>query len=217
VACGAGRCSRNPGTDQGVIEVISAILFDFLVECFMTVAKLFRREVADARKNAWLGEVQIAQPLPITIATVVSLALVSSTIAYAGLATYTRRVHASGALMPSAGLITVASPAAGLVNSAVVTEGDPVRKGDLLFVINLESMSSDGPTQQRIIEKLRQQKSSTEKARDLRLASAQIEKQSLAEQLDKLKSQRKHLTEQIAIQTETAAPMKERAQVLSYG
>src|SRR2546421_7090498 len=183
----------------------------------MSIATLFRREVADARKNAWLGEVQIAQPLPITIVAAVSLALVSSTIAYAWLATYTRRVHASGALMPSAGLITVAAPAAGLVSSAAAAEGDQVRKGDLLFVINLESMSSDGPTQQRVIEELRQQKSSIEKARDLRLASARIEKQSLAEQLDKLKSQRKHLSEQIAIQTEVVGPMKERAQMIRQG
>jgi hypothetical protein len=77
----------------------------------MTIATLFRGEVADARKHAWLGEVQIAQPLPITIAAAVSLALVASMIAYAWLGTYTRRVHASGALMPSAGLITVASAA----------------------------------------------------------------------------------------------------------
>jgi membrane fusion protein len=183
----------------------------------MSISTLFRREVADAKKNAWLGEVQIARPLPITIVAAVSLALVSSTVAYVCLGTYTRRVHASGALMPSAGLITVASPAAGLVSSAAVAEGNQVHTGDLLFVINLESMSSDGPTQQRVIEELRQQKSSIEKARDLRVASANIEKQSLAEQLDKLKIQRKHLSEQIAVQTETSAPIKERAQVLRQG
>jgi hypothetical protein len=39
---------------------------------------------ADARKNAWLGEVQIAQPLPITIVAGLSLALVASSVAYAG-------------------------------------------------------------------------------------------------------------------------------------
>lgn len=183
----------------------------------MTVAKLFRSEVAEARKNAWLGEVQIAQPLPITIVVAVSLALVGSSIAYAGLATYTRRVHASGTLMPSAGLITAASPSPGLVSSAAVAEGDQVRKGDLLFVINLEATSSDGPLQQRVIERLRQQKSSIEHARDLRFAGAQIEKQSLAEQLGKLKSQLKNLSEQIAIQTQTVAPLKERAQVLRLG
>jgi membrane fusion protein len=183
----------------------------------MSIDTLFRKEVADARKDAWLGEVQIVQPLPVTIVAAVSLALVSSIIAFSWLATYSRRVHASGALMPSAGLITVASPAGGLVSSAAVAEGDRVRKEDLLFVINLESMSSDGPTQQRVIEELRQQKTSIKKARELRLASSQIEKQSLAEQLDKLKNQRKHLSEQIAIQTETAAPMKERAQALRQG
>lgn len=183
----------------------------------MSNTTLFRREVAEARKNAWLGEVQITEPLPIKLIAAGSLALVSLTIAYAALATYTRRVHASGAMMPSAGLITVASPAAGLISGAAVAEGNRVRSGDLLFVINLESMSSDGPTQQRIIEELRQQKSNIEKARDLRLAGARIEKQSLAEQLDKLNGQRKHLSEQIATESETAAPIKERAQVLRQG
>jgi membrane fusion protein len=183
----------------------------------MSAALLFRKEVAEARKNAWLGDVQIAQPLPVTIVALVSLALVCSTIAYAGFATYTRRVHASGMLMPSDGLITVASPSAGLVSSAAVAEGARVRKGDLLFVIGLDASSSDGPTQQRVIEHLRQQKSSIELARDLRVTGARVEKQTLAEQIQKTKFQLKHLGEQIAGQIQTVASLRERAQVLQHG
>jgi membrane fusion protein len=183
----------------------------------MIIAKLFRNEVADARKNAWLGEVQIAQPLPITIVAGLSLALVASSVAYAGLASYTRRVHASGTLMPNTGLITVASPSAGLISSASAAEGNQVHKGELLFVINLEATSSDGPTQQRVIKQLNQQISNTEQARDLRLAGAKVEKQSLAEQLDKMKSRRKQLSEQIANQNQIIAPLRDRAQTLRLG
>jgi membrane fusion protein len=172
--------------------------------CAMSVAKLFRPEVADARKDAWLGEVQIAQPLPVTVVAAVSIAMVCFCIAYAAFGTYTRRVHASGTLMPSAGLITVASPSAGLISSAAGAEGDQVRKGELLFGITLEATSSDGPTQQRVIEQLTEQKTSIEHARDLRLATAQIEKPSLADQLEKLNSQRKHLAEQVAIETQSS-------------
>jgi membrane fusion protein len=183
----------------------------------MSVARLFRTEVADARKDAWLGEVQISQPLPITIVAAASVALVCTCIAYAGLGTYTRRVHASGVLLPSAGLITVASISAGVISGAAVAEGNQVHKGELLFVISLDATSSDGPTQQRVIEQLTRQKTSVEKERDLRLTTAQVEKQSLADQLEILTRQRNHLDEQIKGQNKVVSPLKERAEVLRLG
>jgi membrane fusion protein len=180
----------------------------------MSITPLFRKEVADAKKAAWLGQVQIAQPLPVTFVAIMSVALIASTMAYAGFATYTRRVHASGALMPSAGLITVASPSAGLITSSAVAEGQQVKEGDLLFIISLDATSTNGPTQERVIEHLKQQKLAVEKARALRLAGAEVEKQSLAEQIEKLKSQGKHLAEQVALQTQAIRPLRDRSQVL---
>src|ERR1700730_1487450 len=180
--------------------------------CRMSVAKLFRTEVADARKDAWLGEVPIAPPLPITVVAAASILLVCTCIAYAGLGTYTRRVHASGVLLPSAGLITVASSSAGLISSAAVAEGDQVRKGALLFAIDLEATSSSGPTQQRVIEQLTRQKANLEKARDLHATAAVVEKQSFADQLENLNSQRKKLAEQIAAQDQVVLPLKDRAE-----
>lgn len=180
----------------------------------MTVAKLFRSEVADARKDKWFGEVQIVRPIPISLVAAISVAFVCLCVAYAGFANYTRRAHASGILMPSAGLITVVSPSAGLIGSAAAAEGNQVRKGELLFVISLDATSSDGPTQQRVIEQLTLQKASAEKERDLRRAAAKMERQLLADQLEIMTKQRNRLAEQIKAQSSSTSDLKERAETL---
>jgi membrane fusion protein len=183
----------------------------------MSAARLFRSEVADARKDAWMGQVLISQPLPVTLVAAASILLVCASIAYVGLGTYTRRVHASGIMLPSAGLITVASPSAGLISGEAAAEGDQVRKGELLFVVSLEATSSEGPAGRRVIEQLKGRKALFEKARDLLGATAELEKQALTDQLANLKSQRKLLAEQTATQDGIASSLKDRAEALQRG
>src|SRR5579871_2487003 len=42
------------------------------------VASLFRREAVDAKRDAWLGRVQLVEPLPVRLVAVVSTALVAA-------------------------------------------------------------------------------------------------------------------------------------------
>jgi membrane fusion protein len=176
---------------------------------------LFRRQVAEARRDAWLGEAQMVQPLSVRIVSGVCLALIISTFAYFILGHYTRRVHALGVLTPDVGLITVASPVAGRVSSSGAKEGDHVEKGQLLYTIDLDAVSAGGPTQERVIDELRRQKDSLVKQRELRAATAQSEKLSLAEQEKNLEAQSKQLDEQIALQTKLIPPLKQRVETLA--
>ena len=77
-----------------------AILEDvvsFWEGCFSRVpSPLFRLEVIEARRNAWLGEAQIIQPLPIRIVALSCVAMVAAIGLYAWQGTYTRRIHAVG-------------------------------------------------------------------------------------------------------------------------
>ena len=178
---------------------------------------LFRKEVFSARREMWLGRVQIVQPLPVRIVVSVSVTLIVACVAYLSLGAYTRRVHAPGIVMPEKGMIVVASPAAGVISGAVATEGAKVSKGQLLYVVNLDATSSSGPTQQQILARLQQQRSLLEQQAGVRRSMAVVEKQSLADRLVNLKQQHAETRTQIELQRRTVAFLKDKVEQLQLG
>jgi membrane fusion protein len=183
----------------------------------MSLSPLFRTEVFKARQELWLGRVQIVQPLPVRIVAAVSASLIFVCLVYVIFGTYTRRVHAPGILTPEKGLVVVASPAAGVISGTAVAEGEKVRKGQLLYVVNLDATSSSGPTQQQIISRLQQQKSLLQKQASTRRSMAVIEKQAIAARLDNLKKQHAETKTQVELQRKTVAFLKERVDQLQAG
>lgn len=117
-------------------------------------SSLFRSQVVDARKDLWLGEAQLVHPLPVRIVAATCVVLASATLLFIAFGSYTRRVHAEGMLAPNVGLITVASPSAGRIGSSGVLEGGKVEKGQLLYTIDVDAVSTSGPTQKRVITEL---------------------------------------------------------------
>lgn len=91
-------------------------------------SNLFRREVLDARRQSWLGQVQASQPLSIRIAAWFTLALVMLAILYTIWGVYTRRVHATGLMVPPSGLITVNANTTGTIARQNAIEGRHVKK-----------------------------------------------------------------------------------------
>jgi membrane fusion protein len=161
------------------------------------MSTLFRREMLDDRRDVWLGHVQLVHPLPIRFAVIISLLLLSGCLTFAALGSYTRRVHASGVIMPQTGLITIASPAVGIISSAGATEGQKVHADQLLYVIDLDATSATGPTQQQVIADLIRQKTAWQRERSLRQSMAKVEKQSLISQLANLQTQYERLATQL--------------------
>jgi membrane fusion protein len=176
---------------------------------------LFRKQVADARRDAWLGEAQLVQPLSVRLVMFVCIAMIISIVGYSVLGSYTRRVHALGILTPDVGLMTVTSPATGRISSSAVKEGNKVQKGQLLYTINLDAVSASGPTQERVIDELRRQKDSLIKQRTLRASTAADEKKALRVQSANLQGQLTELEEQIALQEKLVPPLKQRVDTLA--
>ncbi len=164
---------------------------------------LFRSEALDAKRDAWLGRVQVAQPIPIRVATCVVAGYLAVTVLFACTGTYTRRVHASGEMLPPTGLITVQSPSSGILERQFAVEGHRVRRGQPLFVLGMEATSAGGPTQQHILADLASQRALLLQQRSLRIRAASIEKQSLAAALDNLAAERRQLNQQIALDDQT--------------
>jgi membrane fusion protein len=126
---------------------------------------LFRREVIESRRQLWLGEIELARPLPLALLTVAVVAVVLGVAAFLAFGEYTRKARIDGVLVPDRGVMPVVAPQAGLVRERLAAEGDVVRQGQPLFVLSLEQTSAGGDTQAAI------QRSLAERERSLREAA----------------------------------------------
>ena len=73
---------------------------------------------------------------------VCSAVLGIAVVAFLTLGTYTRRATVTGQLVPSAGVIRVHTPQAGVVLEKNVVEGQLVKKGDVLYVLSSDRQGS---------------------------------------------------------------------------
>ncbi len=100
---------------------------------------LFRPESLHSQRQAWLGSIQVMQPLGLiwlsfgVLATLVAV----STFLFWGEAS--RKVRLTGVLVPDRGLIRIVPPAAGSVLSSAVHEGQRVQLGQVLFTLQVDS------------------------------------------------------------------------------
>jgi membrane fusion protein len=100
---------------------------------------LFRPESLHSQRQAWLGSIQVMQPLGLVwlsfgvLATLVAV----STFLFWGEAS--RKVRLTGVLVPDRGLIRIVPPAAGQLLSSAVQEGQTVRLGQVLFTVQVSS------------------------------------------------------------------------------
>ncbi len=158
---------------------------------------LFRPEVLEAKRDTWLGRVQDVQPIPIKVIAIISFICVVLIILYFTFGGYTRRIHASGSLMPITGLITIGSRVNGIVTEKFVSEGQFVHKGDKLFAISVENTSIQGPTQQLTNDLLKKQKIILEQQINLKQQAAPIEKENIKDTLANLYKQHEKVSNQI--------------------
>lgn len=119
---------------------------------------LFRKETLEARRTTWLGRPTVSLGLPVALVTCASVLLGAATLALLMFGTYERRVDLSGVLLPRAGLVKISTPAAGWIQSIAVHENQRVAPGDLLYVVNVDTSTANGDTQQKILKDLAEQR-----------------------------------------------------------
>ena len=126
----------------------------------MSIARgeLFRPELLQARQTVWLGRHTLALGLPASLSSVASFVMAAAAVALLTFGSYARRVEVHGVVLPISGLIQVSSPAAGWVESVRVEEGQTVTSGTPLYVINNDTATSDGHTQQQVLQALAAQR-----------------------------------------------------------
>ncbi len=170
------------------------------------VTALFRREVVDARREKALGEVLLVQPLSTGVLTIVAVALASTLVAFTFWGEYTRKAHVTGYLVPTAGLIKVSSRVTGTIVEKRVAEGQPVAKGDLLFVVSMERRSTESlDTQAAAMEQLEQRRASLNAELVQQGNISEIEARSLRQRIAAKQNELAKLTLELEIQRQLVA------------
>lgn len=173
---------------------------------------LFRQAALQWRQESWMGATQNLEPVPNKwVAVAVAAALFFSMIClYAAFGSYTRRVHAAGAMVPKQGLVTAKADQDGVVAQINVQEGQHVHLGDHLFSIDVAHHSYMDATGRNSLDSLKTQYRLLKEKRLLAEKDAPITLYVLKAHLETLKKQRAMLKAQIA-RDEKILPMVDRA------
>jgi membrane fusion protein len=163
------------------------------------IDKLFRTEVLEARQDRWYGRPQIATPLS---ARVTAPAAIAAAVAIAGLlafGTYTRRATVEGVQLPAEGVTKVTAPQPGRITELAVSEGQAVIRGDLLYVVDLDSVSSVGGTQRAVTDELRRQRVELEAERKRRSELDAAQKRGVTQQAADVALELEQVDQQIVV------------------
>ena len=104
--------------------------------------KLFREESLDALQPRLHGEVILTPRMGFWWWCLLGLLILAALAWFVTQGNYTRRSTVAGHLLPAAGMIRVQSPQTGVIMERRVSEGQLVRKGDVLYVLNSDRMGS---------------------------------------------------------------------------
>lgn len=118
----------------------------------------FRPEALEAQQSDSDGTVNIATPLSYMAWAIASVSLIIILGLGSYFCTYQRREHATGMLMPDAGLITVKAPSSGYVAQLTARESDAVAPDKPLLMLSGELDSASlGGTQSMVSKELHDQ------------------------------------------------------------
>ncbi|UYH50879.1 HlyD family efflux transporter periplasmic adaptor subunit [Candidatus Kirkpatrickella diaphorinae] len=171
---------------------------------------LFRQEALQWRQESWMGATCKLAPISGRwVALGAGLFFVAICV-YGVLGSYTRRVHAAGALVPTAGLVVMTADQIGIVTQIHVREGQHVKAGDRLFSLDVAHRSELDVTGRNALETLRAQYRLLQEKRRLAEKDAPIALFTIKAHLATLDRQRAMLKAQIA-RDEKILPLVDRA------
>ena len=162
---------------------------------------LFRPEALAERQTQWLGTV-VVKPRPshrwfavFSVATGVGL------LALLFGATYARKAHVSGWLVPDQGVARVFAAQSGVVTRFLAREGQEVRKGQALLVVSTEQQSMAlGNTQASIARTLAMRRDSLDDEARQNQQLLRQQSTALSARLEAIRSEQEQLKEEIGLQ-----------------
>ena len=161
---------------------------------------LFRDEVLQGQRDAWLGRVQLVRPLSMDLVTIGVLAVAVAIASFLFLAHYTRKATVDGVLSPDRGLIRLVPAEAATVIERRVQEGQAVRAGDVLFVLALERPRLLAEAQAEVRRSLSERQRVLQDAARQQQGLAEAQRAALDRRLAALQAERAQVEREIALQ-----------------
>lgn len=168
---------------------------------------LFRREVLVARSSQQMGQIQLAQPVAITIAAIITAIICVAVIAFICIGEVTRKAKVSGLTVPAGGTVTVTALSSGVIIHSLVKEGEIARAGQPLFEISTEHQGTGGELSDLVAQQLSIRRDTINAERRMRLSQN-------TEKMNSLKS-RQHNVDTELLQLEEEVELAKRRQSLA--
>ena len=98
----------------------------------MAQTLLYRPEVVEAKRNRWLGQLILRQPLSHWVLTWCAIAIVAAVIVFLSIGEYAQKVRVEGQLVANPGLVEITAPGEGVMMSLRYREGDRVERSAIV-------------------------------------------------------------------------------------
>lgn len=148
---------------------------------------LFRPEVAEGRRQGWLGSIQLIRPVSLTVMTTLVVVSAIAVALYFCIGEYTRKARVTGYLVPDRGVMRLLSPQPAQVLERHATEGQVVRQGDVLFVLSVERATTQGDTHAAVLASLAARERSLQAASRRREQLQAAQMSAMGQQLENMR------------------------------
>jgi membrane fusion protein len=167
---------------------------------------VFREEAISTAATGWLGEIRIASPIKHTVWATCAVLCGTAIVLWLYFGEYTRRERVQGLVVPTSGLAKIRSRSAGDVTEVRVAEGDFVKKGQEILVVDAERYLDNAEgLSERVAETLIEQQSTLRDDLETTQSIASRQQDGLRRQISLVREQAKQNEREIAIQRAEAA------------
>lgn len=156
----------------------------------LTTTHFFRKEVFGARRVSWMGRISLENPVSAWMVTALCVSMALAVAAFVYFGEYARRNRVTGQLVPTMGLPVVSAPVSGTLGQVRVKEGDMVRQGEILAVMQVpRSTLSAGDTDDALAQALESRRLGVQRSYASRRLQLQAQRDGLAEQLQSARNE----------------------------
>src|SRR6218665_3413149 len=161
------------------------------------MSSLFRPEVAEGRRQGWLGSIQLIRPVSLSVLTALVVASAIAVGVYFSVGEYTRKARVTGYLVPDLGVMRLTSPQLAQVLERHAVEGQVVRQGDVLFVLSLDRATTQGDAHEAGQASLARRERRLQAASKLRQELQVARVNAATQQIENMRRQLRQLDEEI--------------------
>lgn len=166
---------------------------------------LFRPEALAAQQHSQLGRIHLSRLVSVRVATVFVVATALAVGGFLTFGEYTRKARLAGQLVPDLGLNRILAPQLGTVLESHASEGQAVRQGDVLFVLEVGPGSQAGDTHAAVRAGLAERRRQLQSASDRELQMDQARRATLEGQLAAARREATQLDAEVALQRQRLA------------